>query len=364
MIQNLGHHMMVTQPRRDGWIWSLDDEGVPILADALARNNTIRKLHLGGNGSITTTGWRALFTQLQSPQSSLEELFLWENSIADAAAIWLANALANGTHLKALNLERIDSITSDGWQSIFNALSSPHCMLLKLNLSCNGFSNEDVTHLANSLTNNCRLIELDISINSEVTSSGWRAFAAVLQNPNSALEKVDLTGNQINNDILVSFANSLAGNKKLKELILDDEEDTIITNWDVLSDMLCKKSSIMDTFNSNHTLHTIFSYNEDSHLPSDFLALLLLNSEHTKFEAARRKILSVHFSGDFNMQPFIDMNAKVVPHAIAWVARDEHGSSFLYQFVRYTSFFLGVDGGVGTESANEPESKRQKMSTG
>lgn len=237
-------------------------------------------------------------------------------------------------------------------------------MLLKLNLSCNGFSNEDVTHLANSLTNNCRLIELDISINSEVTSSGWRAFAAVLQNPNSALEKVDLTGNQINNDVLVSFANSLAGNKKLKELILDDEEDTIITNWDVLSDMLCKKSSIMDTFNSNHTLHTIFSYNEDSHLPSDFLALLLLNSEHTKFEAARRKILSVHFSGDFNMQPFIDMNAKVVPHAIAWVARDEHGSSFLYQFVRYTSFFLGVDGGVGTESANEPESKRQKMSTG
>ena len=120
---------------------------------------------------------------------------------------------------------------------------------------------------------------------------------------------------------------------------------------------------MMDTFDSINSLQRICdqdsNVNEESLLPSDLTTLLLLNQENTNTKAARRKILNVHFYGDFNMQPFIDMDLKALPHAIAWMARDEYGSSLLYQFVRYTTLFVGI-GGAATMSENEPGTKRQK----
>lgn len=223
-----------------------------------------------------------------------------------------------------------------------------------------------MTCLGNALGNNSTVRWLNLCFN-DATASGWRAFAAaVLQNPDSALETLDLGSNSIDYDSLVSFANSLMHNSKLKELFLDEEEDMIeITNWDALSHVLCNESSgIMGTFRSNHTLQRVFNPDNaidscaESLLPSILSTLLQLNREHTKVEAARRKILKVHFSGDFNMEPFIDMNMKVVPHAIAWMAKDEYGSSLLYQFVRYTTFFVGI-GGIA-QSEDEHSSKRQK----
>ena len=92
-------------------------------------------------------------------------------------------------------------------------------------------------------------------------------------------------------------------------------------------------------------------------MPADLQTLLQLNRENYPTEAARRKILKVHFSGAFNMQPFINMDLKAVPYAFAWMARDEYGSSLLYQFVRNTTFFVGIGGGA----TNEPESKRQRL---
>ena len=219
-------------------------------------------------------------------------------------------------------------------------------MLQKLDLSDTDLSDEDVTYLANSLANNCVLRHLDLAVNSRVTEAGWRALSTVLQNHNSALEKVDIGYSSINDDALVSFEDSLMHNNKLKELILDSTEHINFIRLEAFSNILCKQSSIDATFNSNHTLQKVFEYSVvESNLPSDLRALLQLNRENTKTEAARRKILQVHFSGSFNMQPFIDMDLTVLPHAVAWMARDEHGSSLLYQFVRNTTLFVDVDVG-------------------
>ena len=94
-------------------------------------------------------------------------------------------------------------------------------------------------------------------------------------------------------------------------------------------------------------------------LPSVPRCFLQLNQGNSKTEAARRKILMVHSSGIFDMQPFVDMEMKAMPHDVAWMARDEHGSSLLYQFVRNTNFFLDLGG--ANVSENEPEAKRQKL---
>ena len=161
----------------------------------------------------------------------------------------------------------------------------------------------------------------------------------------------------------IGLADSLRHNSKLKELFIESdwEEGVPITNWDTLSNLLCNESSIDATFNSNHTLQCIVDPDneeaDESQLPPDLITLLQLNRENSPTEAARRKVLKVHFSGNFNMQPFINMDLKVLPRAVAWMARDEYGSSLLYQFVRNTTFFVGIGGGA----TNEPESKRQKI---
>ena len=352
---------------------SLNDERAVILAAAaLGGNAALRKLDLSQNENITVTGWRAIFTQLHSPQSSLENLTLCASSISNAAATSLGNALANNTHLKVLHVSEMRSIAAEGWRSIFEALESPRCVLQELDLGCNNLRDGDVDYLTSSLSNNCVLSSLTLCYNEEVTASGWRALSAVLENPNSALEKIDLSYSPIDNDALVSFANALRHNNKLKELFLnanwglrEDEEGYVpITNWDALSNALCNESSINETHTSNHTLQRVVDpdsdYADESQLPQNLRILLQLNQENTKTEAARRKILKVHFSGNFNMQPFIDMDLKVLPHAVAWMARDEFGSSLSYQFVRYTTFFVGL-GGINI-SENERGSKRQKKS--
>ena len=302
-----------------------------------------------------------------------------DNAVANVLANILANN--NSTRLKVLDLSSVCCITSDGWQALFNALQSPQCILEELHLADVGRYNKDdsltddlVIQLSNSLANNSVLRCLNLGgDNDRVTASGWRVFSAVLQNPNSALERVNLADNAIGNDLLISISDSLRYNSKLKDLFISEEKyqgiqvvSFEITNWDALSNMLCNESSIDATFNSNHTLQRVIDPEifegrtvvDNSELPADFRALLLLNRENTEMEAARCKILKVHFS-DFTLQPFIDMDLKALPHAIAWMARDGYGSNLLYQFLLEKSgSLLDV---VEAKSETEPKHKRKKM---
>ena len=93
-------------------------------------------------------------TQLLDPQLPLEKLKLWGNTIADGAMNLLTNALVISTNLVVLNLSNISDFTLEGWWAVFGALQSPSCMLQKLNLCRNCFSDEEMSPLANSLLNN------------------------------------------------------------------------------------------------------------------------------------------------------------------------------------------------------------------
>jgi hypothetical protein len=59
-------------------------------------------------------------------------------------------------------------------------------------------------------------------------------------------------------------------------------------------------------------------------------SVLQINRENSVSQAARLKIINTHFSGsEINMQPFMEMNLNVRPHAIAWMAKDERGYELL-----------------------------------
>ena len=100
-------------------------------------------------------------------------------------------------------------------------------------------------------------------------------------------------------------------------------------SYEPMANILCNNSSILNTFNSNHTLEIVCDKWNDSLLP--LKSLLQINRENSVKAAARLKIIKKHFSGsEINMQPFMEMNLNVRPHAIAWMAKDMH----LYELLR------------------------------
>ena len=120
----------------------------------------------------------------------------------------------------------------------------------------------------------------------------------------------------------------------------DPDEETGLIAWEAISRLLCNKTSIMDTYNSNHILQDIGC------TPTiDLLKSLALNMNKDKSEVARQKILQTHFSnGDTpKMQEFLDMELQMMPAAIAWMGRplpigwegkQVSGLSLLYNLTR------------------------------
>ena len=120
----------------------------------------------------------------------------------------------------------------------------------------------------------------------------------------------------------------MAHNKTLEQLLLGecydtDEETSLITEkaWEAVSTLLCNKTSIMDTYNSNHTLYDVFYGDDNDH--KEVNSYLDLNENKDKAEVARQKILQTHFSSSITskLQEFLDMELQVLPAAIAWIGR-------------------------------------------
>ena len=230
-----------------------------------------------------------------------------------------------------------------------------------------GFTDEEMTYLASGLANNCTLKRLCIRMCLNHNGpQGWGELASILRNPRSVLNHLDFAySHSLNNDVLALVADSLRYNCMLKEMSLEwssarawqdwwdewsDVEEIIqprVTDWTPLSAVLCDVTSIKATFNSNHSLGRLTTSNEFSEwieqqhlrLPPDLQKSLQLNRDLAPLEVARRKIINTHFSGNFNMEPFIDMDAKVLPQVMSWMAKDDYGKSILYEFIKNSSLF-------------------------
>ena len=70
--------------------------------------------------------------------------------------------------------------------AFLSVLRNPNSVLEKLNLSSNKIVEEVVEAVTTSLVVNIRLRELDLSCNDYITTAGWVTFSTVLHNPNAA----------------------------------------------------------------------------------------------------------------------------------------------------------------------------------
>jgi len=323
----------------------LSNDAMKRLINSLGSHTRMTKLDLSLN-RIGRSGMKALASLINS--SSVADIEFWNCGLTDETAIILSDALLGKNSLQKLNLAANPNITITGWGAVFDVLQSPSCLLENLRLY-NGhtFSDVSLTYLTDCLAGNSTLKCLDLNMCEGITDYGWRSLGTVIENSNSTLEVINLSGNSISSDVLVSFANSMSNNKTLKGLYLGaymqpDNPMVLAINAaaDSFARLICNESSIMDTYNSNHTLGYLIRPDlirdrSEDHIPPRVLTPLHLNRNDNKAVSARRKIIYSHFSGaELNMQPFIDMDLEMFPHVIAWMARDEHGGSLLYQFLR------------------------------
>ena len=312
---------------------NIDDEVVAFSGGALVNNSTLKSLSLISNRSITGRGWAAFFGRL-SNQNSLENLDVSGNNIDDGGMTVLSNLLGNNTALKSLNLTNNRFITPAGWQAFFNRLHTCHLVLEELDLTFNTIDDAGIPPLAIALSNASSLSCLRLGDNSSVTPAGWMALSTLLR-PGSSLEELYLSsGNNINDETVIGFANVLVNNTSTKTLTLGYSGSPItLMGWEAITNVLCNKSSIGNIYRSNHTLQNVGWVDNR---PDDLLSYLKLNENDNKSEVARQKILQHHFlSGDnINIDEFLDMDMEVLPHAIAWIGRDGTGQSLLFKLVQ------------------------------
>jgi hypothetical protein len=298
---------------------------VRILSSGLGVNETLRELNIGANPAFTN--WRAFSAALASPRSRLEKLDLSRNTMCDLAVLSITNALLINTTIKSLILNSTWDISIAGTNHLYQMLESPSCSLKILNLNHNGLDDELIQSLANALANNGLLRKLNLSNNWQITNVGWETFAAVLRNPNSSLEKLDLSPIEISDQAMMFFAGSLTNNITLTDLILDhdpDEQGRHIkpVGCAAFIRMLCGDSSILSTYHSNHTLERLCCAHREDSLPEDLLSLLQINRDNNLSQAARMKILML--SGEDLAPFFLCMKINALPYAIAWMARDDN----------------------------------------
>ena len=294
-------------------ITKIDDPGASTLASGIASNTTLTELILGHLGTITTVGFEAIFDALQRSRCRLELLTVrvdW-TLMSNRIALFLSRVLLqHKSTLKSLELNNLI-----GLEFLFQLLRGTDSVLESLSLS--HIDDDEMIALSEALinNNNTKLKELDMRGNgmNMLTFEGWIAFATVLSFRNSMLEKMYFsfsTHDTINDNVLISFAEALVNNKMLRELELPVYDFSDITSvitsvgYAAFTCLLCDSSSIMSTYQSNHTLTRLCDRYCLRNLPEDLRFLLQLNEKNTVSQAARLKIIKTHFSGsEINMQP-------------------------------------------------------------
>ena len=319
----------------------IDDKAMAELGRALANGNVLQVLDIQHNYPCLDEGMLVV-QNLLSTTNTLRVLNLREARFDDDSAAALAGGLARNATLQELCLTYHSGMSPPGWVRFFNVMGqTTNSMLEHLNVERNCIDDDGVEALLRALRNaSCQLKTLSIGDNWQITHAGNRVLSSLLRPRDSTLEKLDLNGNYIGDETLISFADALTRNKVMSTLIVAGHRmankcTATERGWAALSRALCDRSSIEATFSSNHVLSQIGD-KDFNFITGDLDPLLKENRNNTPEDSARLKILRCHILAEDgpNIDAFIGMKCNVMSRAIAWAGRDDEGFRVLYQILR------------------------------
>ena len=290
---------------------------------------------------------------LKKPASSICRLHLEKNSLNDDHITILGNGVIGNKNLTSISFGENPSITAVGCERLSHLFVYPECALQTFQLGCTDLDDEGVTFLGNALTINKSIKSVSLTGNDAITLVGLQGLLQCMRNPDSSLEDLTLSNCGINDEGVAVIMEKVAQSVSLKRLDLSCNvwitSTGLLTIIDALFNcelylehiflngnhgiVLCDKSSINNTFYSNHTLQSII-YIWPERFWENLDYLLNMNENENKVEVAREKILNSHFTGEaVDIGVFARMPEALLPHAIEWIGRDRLGFSLMYQFV-------------------------------
>jgi len=169
----------------------IPDKILPTFLDVIGNSRSVTHLSLNGNllAPITTLLSTAIYilsldlsnssfkgkdilalTEALKKNGALTQLNLSKCQLTDSDCTYISNYLVQGKNLLSLNLQE-NSITAKGFSTITEVLSEHNTNLTKLNLSFNQINDEILPHLLQLIHHNPYLRLIDIKKNNLSNSS-------------------------------------------------------------------------------------------------------------------------------------------------------------------------------------------------
>uniref|UniRef100_A0AAR2LUA2 NACHT domain-containing protein n=1 Tax=Pygocentrus nattereri TaxID=42514 RepID=A0AAR2LUA2_PYGNA len=201
---------------------SITEEGYAALASALKSNPSshLMELDLTGNDP-GDTGVQKIIKLLDDPNSKLKKLRLLKSSTAEEVCDSLTKVLGiNPLLLRELDLS--GKLQGDSeMKKISDLLEDSHCRPNKLLLNKNSITMKGCAALSSALCSNpSHLIELDLSDNL-LGTSGVKKICEMLKNPQSVLQKLQLSFCSITEEGYAALGSALKSNRSSHLIELD-----------------------------------------------------------------------------------------------------------------------------------------------
>ncbi|XP_069759182.1 NACHT, LRR and PYD domains-containing protein 3-like isoform X2 [Narcine bancroftii] len=191
------------------------------LASALSMNCSLRYLYLGEN-QLRDAGVKTLAAILSHPNSAIQELELFSNRLGVSCVKDLATALEANQSLIALDVHS-NSFEDSGVRTLSEVLRKPECNLKKIQLGDNDLTEISAGYLADVLSTNHSLTELNLSDN-ELGDSGVELLAKALGKPGNKMQRLWLDCVGLTAIGTKELASALCVNCSLTVLYLNQNE--------------------------------------------------------------------------------------------------------------------------------------------
>jgi len=326
------HHKLFNKESGCGLFRSEDSDDYNRLGTAVGTNTKLTQLwidNISNNVTLNTTNKR--FYNGIRRNSSITELFLNAITFDDKNIIDVALEV-----LKACQEKNIISKLLINTMPLMNSTDESRFIE-----SLRGFTNlREITFVHSRITNDQLLpmveairghglLERVNLMNNNIGDTGCEALAT-LRN----LTYLNIADNDITNEGMIAFANSISENSCLRKLNIEDDYSANPFNLRAVADSfctsLCNTSNINNIYSSNHTVETIVT---EEDIGAKLKSLLELNkSTRNKRHVAIKKIL-LYYTPDFDMEPLFDLsleeedserNLKALPHVISWFETAVH----------------------------------------
>ncbi len=164
-----------------------------------------------------------------------------------------------------------------------------------------------------------------------------------------SLVELSLSIGQISDDEMIHIATSLSGNTTLKSLHIcrEDPSARVVGR---LTALLCDATTIMSTYNSNHALEDLEICMRD--VPQLLKYLEINKNNLDKRLVATAKVIEVHFAHNFQLGNFDSMKSTVLAQVVSFVNRGFQVWNKVFNLKRDVERDIESKGGEEIEIAN------------